>query len=188
MTLYTDETAIRDNVTQIAGKAAKRKSRKVWALAAVGTIFAGGAAFAAVQLFGFGSIDAQAATLKNLKVENAHLVGTLAPGQTVGGASDVTNENDFAVKVTGVILQDSSLAVTGAGCDGATVSPGGTPVASYPGSGGGAGHLITLAAPVTLAAGEAKTITAANVVSQAATASALCGVKANFAIVASVGN
>lgn len=188
MALYTDETAVRTHAADIAGKSAKRKSRKVWALAGIGTLFAGGAAFAAVQLFGFGSIDAQAATLKNLTVQNVHLTGTLAPGQTVGGAADVTNTNDFAVQVTGVILQDSSLQTSGTGCDSATVSPGGTPVATYPGSGGGSGHLIALAAPVTIPAGDAKTITAANVVSQASTASALCGVKANFAIVAQVGN
>lgn len=187
MTLYQDEQAYIAGAEAKAGKAAKRKSRKVWALAAVGTVFAGGAAFAAVQLFGFGSIDASAATLKNLNVQNAHLTGTLAPGQTVGGAADVGNENDFPVKVTGVILQDSSLQTTGGGCDPATVSPGGTPVASYPGAGGGAGHLVAIT-PVTIPAGQAVTVTAANVVSQTSTAGGLCGVKANFAIVATVGN
>ena len=187
MSLYTDETAIRAHAAEIAGQSAKRRSRKIWALAAVGTVFAGGAAFAAVQLFGYGSIDAQAATMKNLTVSGAHLTGSLVPGKSVGGASDVGNGNDFDVKVTGVIVQDSSLAVTGAGCDAGSLTLNGTS-ATYPGPGGGAGHLITLTTPVTIAAGEGKTVTVANVVSQASTATALCGVKANFAVVASVGN
>ena len=44
MSLHMDENAVRDRHAEIAGKSAKRKSRKVWALAAVGTLFAGTAA------------------------------------------------------------------------------------------------------------------------------------------------
>jgi hypothetical protein len=109
MALYQDENALRTHAAEIAGTAAKKKSRKIWALASVGTVLAGGAAFAAVQLFGFGSIDAQAATLKNLDVANAKLSGSLVPGKSVGAQADVGNQNDFDVKITGVIVQDSSL-------------------------------------------------------------------------------
>jgi hypothetical protein len=187
MTVYTDANAVRDNAIAAGTKAAKRKSRKIWALASVGTVLAGGAAFAAVQLFGFGSIDAQAATLKNLDTANAKLANTLVPGKTVDGKVDVGNGNDFDVIITGVILQDSSLHGQGTGCDENSLTPGGT-ATTYPGDGGGSGHLITLAAPVTLAAGKATTITAPGAVSQKDTATALCGVKANFAVVAHVGN
>lgn len=176
---------------QVAAQVAtKLKKRSRWAIPAtvIGVIAAGGAAFAAVSLFGFGSIDAEASTLKNLKVENARLTGTLAPGQSVGGAVDVYNENDFPVKVSAIILQDSSLETSGTGCDPASVAPGGSAGATYPGAGGGAGHQISLAEVVTIPAGGGKTITAANVVSQAGSASALCGVKADFAVVAAVGN
>ena len=187
MTLHMDENAIKAHATEVAGKAAKRKSRKVWALAAVGTVFAGGAAFAAVQLFGFGSIEQGEANLKDLKVAKAALTGSLVPGATVDGSVEVKNENDFDVKVTGVILQDSSLHGTGANCDKATLSIAGSPT-TYPGQGGGSGHLISLASPVTIAKGATVAITAPNVVSQNASAKGLCGVKAKFAVVAQVGN
>lgn len=188
MTLHLDETAIRNRASEIADKAAKRKRRKVMALAPVGLVLAGGAAFAAVQIFGFGSINAEAATTKDLKVTNAKLSSSLVPGQSAKGSVDVLNENDFPVVVTGVILQDSSLQATGAGCDPASVSPGGSPIASYPGQGGGPGHQINLGQAVTIPGGEVRTITANNVVSQAASATKLCGVKANFAVVSQVGN
>jgi hypothetical protein len=185
MSLHMDENAIRAHAADVAGKAAKRKSRKIWVLSGLGTALAGGAAFAAVNLFGFGSIEQGEATLQELEVKNVKLTGSLVPGQSVGGSADVNNKNDFAVQVTGVILKDSSLKATGKDCDPKTVAPGGSP-ATYPG--GGAGHQINLASPITIPAGEGRTITAANVVSQSPNADGLCGVKADFAVVAKVGN
>jgi hypothetical protein len=187
MTIHLDENAIRAHAEEIAGKASKRKSRKIWALAPLGVLAAGGAAFAAVQLFGYGSIDQGAATMKDLTTSNVKLTGSLVPGQSVGGTADVTNDNDFPVSVTAIVLQDSSLQATGSGCIASTVTPGGNPV-TYPGSAGGAGHQIALPAAVAIPAHSARTITASDVVSQAASADHLCGVKANFAIVAQVGN
>lgn len=187
MTLYSDDRAVIANAEQIAGKAARRKSRKIWVLSGLGVALAGGAAFAAVQLLGYGSIDQSAATLKDLTSQNVKLTGSLVPGQSVGGSADVTNDNDFPVTVTAIVLQDSSLQTTGSGCDPASVSPGGTAV-TYPGPQGGSGHQITLASPVLIPANTAKAITVSNVVSQSANADHLCGVKANFAIVAKVGN
>lgn len=176
-----------DEITTDAARKAKRK-RRIWALGApLGVLAVGGAAYAAVALFGFGSINAQAATMKNLDVSNARLSGSLVPGKSVGGVSDVGNQNDFDVKVTGIIVQDSSLAVTGSGCDAGSLTLNGS-ATTYPGSGGGSGHQINLAAPITIQAGQGATITAPNVVSQSSSATALCGVKANFAVVAAVGN
>lgn len=184
MTLHASDAA----VTAQAKQMAKKKSRKYVALTAgVGVLLAGGAAYAAVALFGFGSIDSGEATLKDLTVSQSKLTGALVPGKSVGGQADVANGNDFDVIVSGIVLKDSSLQATGAKCDPATVTPGGT-VTTYPGAGGGAGHLITLAAPITIPANQAKTITAQNVVAQAASANGLCGVKADFAVVAAVGS
>jgi hypothetical protein len=171
--------------------ATKRKGRKrKLALVAVplAVIAAGGAAWAAVNLFGFGSIDQDEATMKDLRVEKAHLTGSLVPGKSVGGAADVYNDNDFDIQITGVILKDSSLKATGANCVPSTVTPGGSAGATYPGAGGGAGHLIAISPAITISAGGGKTISAEGVVSQSAAAKGLCGVKADFAVVASVGN
>lgn len=166
----------------------KRNKRKLALIGVpVAIVLTAGGAWAAVNLFGFGSIDSDAANLKNLTVSQAKLTGSLVPGKSVGGSAEVGNENDFDVKVSAVILRDSSLQPKGAGCDPASLTVGGTP-ATWPGSGGGAGHRIELASPVTIPAGQGRNIAVANVVSQAASASALCGVKADFAVVASVGN
>jgi hypothetical protein len=186
MTVYQDERAFVAGKTEAAEKIAKRKSRKIWAFSAVGTVLAGGAAFAAVQLFGYGSIDQGAATMQNLTVSSPKLSNTLVPGKSVGGQANVGNSNDFDVKVTGFILKDASLAGQGEGCDPATLTPGGT-ATTYP-VGGGAGHLIAVSPAVTIPAGQERTISAPGVVSQSATATALCGVKAEFAVVAQVGN
>ncbi|WP_093620599.1 hypothetical protein [Actinoplanes philippinensis] len=186
MSLHLDENAVRANAADIAGRAAKRKSRKIWAFAAVGTLMATGAAYAAVQLFSYGTISQDAATMKELNLTEAKLTGSLVPGQTVGGSVKVANPNDFPVKVTAVILKDASLQATGQGCDPATVSPGGS-VAAYPA--GGAGHKIVLAAPVTINAnGGPVTVTVPGAVSQAGTATGLCAVSADFAVEASVGS
>jgi hypothetical protein len=187
MTLYSDDQAVIAHAENIAGKATRRKSRKIWILSGLGVALAGGAAFAAVQLFGYGSIDQSAATLKNLDTANAKLASSLVPGKTVNGLVDVGNQNDFDVVATAVIIQDSSLAVTGTGCDINSLTLGGS-ATTYPGTGGGSGHQITLAAPVTIPAGTAKTLTVPNVVGQNASATALCGVKGSFAIVAHVGS
>lgn len=186
MSLHIDENAVRANAADIAGRAAKRKSRKIWAFAAAGTLFATGAAYAAVQLFSYGTINQAEATLQQLNLTDAKLTGSLVPGQTVGGSVKVSNPNDFPVKVTAVILKDSSLAATGANCDPATVAPGGA-VAAYPT--GGAGHKIALASPVTINGGGGPvTITVPGAVSQAGTATGLCAVSADFAVEASIGS
>jgi hypothetical protein len=186
MTLHMDENAVRANAAKIAGKAAKRKSRKIWALAGLGTLAAGGAAFAAVNLFGFGTLEQGPATMKNLTVASPKLTGSLVPGQSVGGTANVGNENDFPVKVVAVIVKDASVQTSGADCNPNTLTLNGTAPVTYPG--GGAGHRVSLAAPVTIPAGEAKPITVANIISQQASATGLCGVKADFAVEAQVGN
>jgi hypothetical protein len=149
------------------------------------------AAWAAVTLFGFGTFDADAATTQNLTVNNAtaHLTGKLVPGATVGAKADVTNPNDFPVSVTGVLVQNNSVAVspaTPACAD--SVHLIGTAGPTYPGTGGGASTKQDSGAPVTIAPGATVTITVPQSVKQDASATTLCGVHANFAVVAQVGS
>lgn len=176
------------------------KSRKRWGkkkiafasgVALVGVIPA--AAWAAVNIFGFGTFDAAAAATQNLTVNNttATLTGSLTPGNTVGAKADVTNPNDYPVTVTGVVLRNSTLAVTAkapataadqTSCE-TTVHPVGT-AGTYPGPGGGAGTVQTIAANVTIPAGQTRTVTVPSAVKQDASGTALCAVHADFAVVA----
>lgn len=169
----------------------KNKKKKVAFVSAVVAAFAiPGVAWAAIELFGFGSIDAAAATTQNLTVNNssAQLTGKLVPGSTVGSKATVTNPNTFDVKVTGVILKVDSLAVTpnSAECN-TTVHPIGT-ATTWPGTGGGAGLLQTVAEQVTIPAGQTVWVEVPEAVRQDASASTLCGVKADFAVRGQVGS
>lgn len=180
MTTYPSETSL---IGQ-AKATAKRKARKWYALSAVGVVFAGGAAFAAVQLFGFGSIDAGATTMKNLIVGNdAHLTKSLVPGATAGAAGSVGNPNDFDVKVTAVVVKDAGLSVTGTGCS-TSLHLKGTHGDFGP---AGVGYRIDIT-PVTIAAGQTVNVAVPEVVSQDANATALCGFHADYSVIATVGN
>lgn len=173
----------------------RRWSRKQVAVAtAIGAVLvAPGAAWAAYQLFGFGEINAAAAVTQNLTVanESAQLTKKLVPGQTVGAKAVVNNPNDFPVTVTEVLVRDSSLAVVPAvpadlaACQ-QSVHVVGTPGASWPG-GSGTATKQAIAEPVVIAPGESKWITVPNAVRQDASATKLCGIKAEFAVVGNVG-
>lgn len=187
MSLHLDENAVRDHAAQIAGKSAKRKSRKIWALAGVGTLFAGSAAFAAVALYGSGTFESTTAELKPLTVRanTGKFTKSLVPGATVGATGVIENPNDFPVQVTAIVMQDSGYEVTGNGCKPETLQPKGV-LDTY--GEAGHGYRILLASPKTIGAGGAETITLAEVLSQTAEADALCAVKANFGIIAKVGS
>lgn len=189
-TVYMNDEPVSATPARDAGKAKHRKKVIIGSVVAA-AILTPGIAWAAYNLFGFGEINSAAATTDNLIVSNPRLAGKLVPGQTVGGAAEIGNSNDFAVTVKTLILQDSSFQTTGTGCDTNSVHPGGTAAASgYPGEGGGAMHTITIPAAnqITLAPGETKTLTVPGVVSQDASATELCGVKAKFAVSASTGS
>lgn len=186
MSLHLDENAVRDHAAQIAGKSAKRKSRKIWALAGVGTLFAGSAAFAAVALYGSGTFESTTAELKPLTVrENTgKFTKSLVPGATVGATGVIQNPNDFPVQVTAIVIKDSGYEVTGTGCKPETLKPKGEQ-----GNYGAAGTGYKFEIPSkTIAAGGAEQITIAEVLSQDPKADALCAVKANFGIIAQVGS
>lgn len=149
-----------------------------------GFVLAGGAAFAAALIFADGSIS-QAAVNPILNVgSDAHLTNSLVPGGSAGGAVSVGNPNDFAVKVVKVGVKTSTLTVTGAGCDISTLTLNGVSETIN----GAPSRAFTLATPVDIPAGAVATVTVPNVVSQAGTATAFCGINATFTIVGSVGN
>lgn len=167
------------------------KSKKRWAIIASvagGALLIPAVAFAAVLLFGFGTFSADASAPTPLTVDNVSLTKTLAPGQTVGAKGIVHNPNDFPVTVTSVIVQDSSVAVSGAGCQISSLSLHGTPGVTYPGAGGGTGHRQAISAATEIPAGGAEWVTVPASVSQAAGADAMCGVSAKFAVQAQVGS
>jgi hypothetical protein len=172
-----------------AAPTSKRKrwtKRKVAFVATISTVLlAPIAAYAAVQIFGFGQIDSAAAATLNLNVDSnsAQLVHTLAPGQTVGAKVAVNNPNDFPVKVTSVLIQDSSLHGQGTGCDESTLHPVGVAGPAYPGAGGGTSTKLT-SDPVTIAGGTSVWVNVPQAVKQDVTANAMCGVKAKFAVTA----
>lgn len=160
---------------------AKRKLLAVFA--AVGVLAMGGTAWAAMTLFGFGTLNASAATTAGLKVNNAsvQLVGNLVPGTTVGASLQVSNPNDFPVTVTAVVVKDSSLKILPnvLSCT-TSVHVVGTATV-WPGIGGGAAKLLDVK-DVTVAAHHTATILVPQVVKQDLGASILCGLKADIAV------
>lgn len=150
------------------------------------------AAWAAVNIFGFGSFDGAAATTQNLTIDSgtAQLTGSLTPGNTVGAKANVHNPNDFPVTVTAIILKNSSLTATAKAPAGpgdqdscnATVHPVGT-ATTYPGS-SDAGTKQAISENVVIPAGQSRQVTVPAAVKQDAAGTALCAVHADFAVVA----
>lgn len=174
--------------TQYNGAHAKprwsKRKKVITASALVGALMVPVAAWAAVELFGYGRIEAGAATVSNLTVDNSSAVLTakLLPGTTVGAKANVTNGNDFPVTVTAVIVRNSTLAVTpnSAGCVNSVHVVGSA--TTWPGAGGGVGTLQAIAENVTIPAGGTKTVTVPQAVKQDESATVLCGISADFAV------
>ncbi len=176
----------------------KKRKRKVVIASVIGAaVLIPGAAWAAVNIFGFGNFEAAAAANGTLQIVDgtAGLTKTLAPGQTVGVKGNVKNTNDYDITVTDLYVKKAGLQVTGG--DNATVCKvsfaGGTD-AAYPkadGSGfeaNGTAVKFELATPAVIPAGFTKQITVADVIKQDASATKMCGVKADYAVGAKVGN
>lgn len=162
-------------------------TKRTIAGAVAGFVLAGGAAFAAVSLWGSGDAAVAATTAQGLTIDNVRLDRSLVPGGTSSAAADVHNPNDFSVKVTGVIVLDEGQTVTGC-TDAASVGSvslnGGSAATTIVTAGGPSksGKLFTLAAPVTLAPHGAVTVTVADVVKQASTADQFCGFTAKLGL------
>lgn len=188
-------TAFAPNHAAASTKGRRKWTRKQMIVAGVvgGALILPPAAYAAVKIFGFGSFNSAAAVTQNLTVDNstAKLTPSLTPGNTVSAQANVTNPNDFPVTVTGIILKNSTLAVTAkapataadqTSCE-QTVHPVGTP-GTFPGDAGGTGTVQAIAANVTIPPGQTRQVTVPQAVKQDDSGTALCGVHADFAVVA----
>lgn len=177
-------------------KSTKRRKMIIAGVAAA-AILVPSAAWAAVELFGFGSINAAASTTSNLTVNGTPTLDhKLVPGQTVGVSGSIHNPNDFAVTVNQVILRNASLHATPpsgsteAQCK-ISLAGGTSGSTSFPPHGGASaepGTVFTLASPVNVPANGDANVTVPNVVKQDASASILCGFTADYAVRAQVGS
>ncbi len=171
-----------------------RKSRK-WtkrqiAIASVAgaVLVAPGVAYAAVQIFGFGSIAGAAPANPTLTIEDATYpteVGVLAPGGKANVKIAVKNPNSFAVDVKSLHIKNG-FTVNGGTAGQCDITATGAS-ASFPEQGGGS-KKTTLTSPVTLNPGQVTYIDFPEVFSQAATATKLCSVSGQYAVEGSVGN
>lgn len=174
-------------------KKTSRRRKVIVVSAIIGTLAAPAVAWAAVQLFGFGTFNSAATTTQNLTIEGTPTTtSNLAPGQTVGVKGNVKNPNDFPVSVTGIIVKKDSGAITSGGTPAEckiTLAPGTS--ATFPENGADpavpGSTAFSLAAPVTIAPNATIAITVPNVVKQDASATKLCGFTAKYAVRAIVG-
>lgn len=166
-----------------AGKKWGRK-RTIVAVTAAVVLGAGGTAWAAYQLLGFGRIQTDVAVTQGLTVNSssAKLTKQLVPGSTAGATVEVTNPNDFPVTVTGVITSTSSLKIDGNAKDClSTVKLVGS-AGTYPGEGGGPGTVQPIKENVVIAPGNTATVTVPEFVKQDGTGTGLCSIAADFAV------
>lgn len=170
-----------------AVKAAKKKSRKYTVVGgALAIALAGGAAYAAVQLLGFGDASVDAASTQNLTIDNFQTVSPLYPGATVGAKAIVHNPNNFPVKVTAVVIRQEGLSGKGTGCDNGSLHPKG--VEGEYGDSVGHGWKTVVSPAVPVAANSAAWVQIDQAVSQDASATAMCGFNAKIAVTAETGN
>lgn len=177
-------------VTTHVSKSAPRKPwgrKKKYAVVggALAAIAVPTAAWAAINLYGFGNFESGAATVNVLTVDSTEVTGPLLPGGKTGAKGIVRNTNNFPITVKYVIVKKASAEGTGAGCDQSKLTLLGTPLAYPTEDGGGDGMKQAIAEEVDIAPGGAAWITVPESVSQASDATALCGIKGRFAVVAS---
>lgn len=157
------------------------------------------AAWAAVTLFGFGDYTASAGVSTNLAVLGTPtFTKTLAPGETVGLKVSVKNPNTFPVKVTDLIAKKSASSIippigkTVAAC--AMSAATGSATVDFPAEGLSAGitdggtEFAAGGGGTIIPPGDTTEITFPAVVTQASTATALCGVSGHYAIKGQAGS
>lgn len=184
-------------MTNTYGTKRRRFTRKqiIVASAAGAVLLAPAAAFAAVQIFGFGDFTGTAAANGTLQVVNgtAGLTKTLAPGQTVGVKGNVKNPNDYPIKVTDLYVKNSSVAISGGSATECKITLNGGTAAAFPKPEGGfeaAGTAtkFTLPTAVEIPAGFTVQVTVPNVIKQDDSATKMCGVSASYAVGGIVGS
>lgn len=179
-------------------KAKKRKRKVIIGSAVAAAVLIPGAAWAAVNIFGFGSFEADAAANGTITVApgTTSLTKTLAPGETVGVKGNVTNGNDYKITVTDLYVKKSTLAVTGgtpAECDISFAGGVDAPMPKVGGGDEGPNTAVKFTLPgggveIPAGPGYTKQIVVNNVIKQASTATKMCGVKADYAVGAKVGS
>jgi hypothetical protein len=175
MTLYSDDRAVIAHAEDVAAKAAKKKSRKVWLAAGLGTLLAGGGvAFAAMTVSSNeANAKVDAGTAQDLQLGDATASGPLYPGLSVDVSFPVKNVNPFPVTVTSIVAGSSQPTVTCA-------TPGDVQYLSSSLMTSGAS--LTLAAPVTVQPNETKTITITKAVKLAPAATGGCSIVGKFKV------
>ncbi len=169
--------------------------KKIIAGAAAAAILVPSAAYAAINIFGFGSITAAEATNAVLTIDDqtypTQISPVLAPGQNSNVKIAVKNTNPFPVKVNGLIVKTPigyNGSNTAAQCD---ITVKGDTV-NYPkpdGSDSGVnGKKTTLTTPVNLNAGQVLYVEFNDVFEQASTADKICTVAADFAVTGTAGS
>jgi len=192
----TDTYTGQHSETVAAPKGKRKFTRKQIVIASVlgAVIIAPPAAYAAVKIFGFGSFEQAAGTPTALQITGTPTTTkTLAPGQTVGVKGIVKNTNDFPVKITSIVIKKDSETVVpaadAAACKISLVAPAST--TTFPegnGSTPAASPVYNLSTAVTIQPGFSTEIVVPNVVTQDATATKLCGIKADYAVIGEVGS
>jgi hypothetical protein len=107
MTLYSDDRAVIAHAEEIAGKATKRKSRKVWLLAGAGTLLAGGGVAFAAMLISSNTASATVAagTASPVEITQPAFSGKLYPGTSVDLTAVVHNPNPFPVTLSSIKME-----------------------------------------------------------------------------------
>ncbi len=152
------------------------------------------AAWAAVSIFGFGTIQAAAATTPTLTIDDTTyptvIEPQLAPGQDAGVKIAVKNPNGYKVTVNSVIIKNGSLSTTGGTAGQCQVTVNGTS-AAFPNADGttnGAGKKVDASEAVELNPNEVKYVTFPAVFHQDASATKICNPGADFAVVGTAGS
>jgi hypothetical protein len=173
-------------------KAKSRKKKVIVISAVVGVLAAPGLAWAAVELFGFGSFNSAATTAQNLTiVGDPTTTKPLAPGQTVGVKGIVKNTNDFPVTVNRLIVKNSSAVTTPNDPASCKISFVGGAAATYPAKGAAPsapGTGFEVSPPVTIAPGDQVWVQVDNIIKQDASATKLCAISADYAVRGIVGS
>jgi hypothetical protein len=175
MTLYQDETAVRDYATEVATKATRKSARKWYALTAVGVVLAGGgAAYAAMLIKGDGTASATAGAATDLKITDGKFSGPLFPGGKIDLIATVENKNPIQVTLKTIALNGAATVTCGAPADKNLITG---PIA-----GSATSYTLPAADQLVIPANSVRTLTVHNAVQLGAAATQGCALTIPFTI------
>jgi hypothetical protein len=173
MTLYQDETAVREHATAVATKATRKSARKWYALTAVGVVLAGGgAAYAAMLIKGDGTASATAGVAQDLTFSNTGFSGPLFPGGKIDLVATVQNDNPIQVTLKTIALHGNATVA----CEVPTES------SLLSGPTMGAPYSLPAAEQIVIPAHDHRTLVVHNAVQLSATATKGCALTIPFTI------